>query len=1321
MDSYYKKYLKYKNKYLTKKNQNGGNFKCMHTNMYDDICVSNVDGEYKTKEDCMETCINSFIDNLLVHAEFLRWNLFLSSRINAGNDVYVKGGTVLGLKVAQLLFNKTSDAEKFNELLDLNLIKDWDFTIIGKNLDDVDEETNEMKNEGKTMKKYRYKGTTPRLALGDDALFEISIKDDEKLSDLEIPMTSMKIKVTLQNIKYIFVLALYFYLIKQTDEHIKLFGNVKTLMNRQMVMDIIKRIEVIVPDCMNGMFNIDEKKDLDTGGLNTEMIDVIKNTTDNKNEQQMIISHIKEPDRMIVRLFPKNIKKSEKISNFLEQLNIDKQPWLLDRKNIEILIEDFLNNLDGYIQNKYNMCIQANYDIILKKNLLHMHSKSDTKTVVDLISKITKIQDFKYTDKIGNKFIKNIQEEKKQDVDFYNNLGIFYSNVNIGRLSSLITKMNNKDVNRIIKLMPHIPYHLFNSFKSTDKQVNNIRNMIRDLNTRNTKSKNLIDRLQSTKVWDDLCDTHDNILMGDIATQIVGIIPSVSRFKNLADDVEKLILGANHMIMPIYTTELCQVELGFWQKALAEKKINCFHVGHTCLSFITSKELDITFNDKYVNDDSWCVIHIPSRLREQGEEEPDRFTCALMIGPIKDAPENILFIGIHLEAGSAQNKHPTYFLDIVIPAIERAKEKALQINKRPLSHIIIIGDINNVCRKVLHTQYKNITDPVLRFDIDYDYQNKDHQKIISTINRTTMERYPVSGHGNPEINDGYNIKNTDDLKNICGQDVKDGRGTIDAILCIPNNPISPKVQISDLQLVRKSDWDWVASQTFDKEPSMILTSHNSDHVAVYAKIRIDNFNILCVSAAQLGIQKLQNSLRTIKNKKIVKNLFDIISAERINSNMQTFINGYITNVEELQKCNDMIAEYNTEPIDIKHMDDNNIKNIGICIGYIKIRDSHMGIEKDPFATLLATHQRILSETTQKAIQGQIQGESKRKPKDNIIQKLETMFTQINPYWKAMSTQDIYNANIMITKYKKKDTIITDIENIKKKIKEYTRSIYKYKELVDILFKKEILITTATTLLCDKLDKKYITNWTGKSNDFHANLVGVLSTFLKNANNYFLIPPQIIALSKIEEIDKNHIFKLNVANYLDVQSDPNPKNKPGYAKLLECLHIQSDKPVYGVEIDLKNASSYIMSLFIKTYTFEEIKSIGGYPLAEFELPKKVVDGMYTDNREINFKNILNVRIWNLIKASKININNLESNYKLLDMSYLQHIVLADEFVKAINVSELNKLLDNMQYLWYLNGDSVIFYFSEAVHRNSINNFFGQFMKSSILGIKIINYS
>ena len=104
------------------------------------------------------------------------------------------------------------------------------------------------------------------------------------------------------------------------------------------------------------------------------------------------------------------------------------------------------------------------------------------------------------------------------------------------------------------------------------------------------------------------------------------------------------------------------------------------------------------------------------------------------------------------------------------------------------------------------------------------------------------------------------------INELADGDTKDGRGTIDGILYIAEAD-QYEVKISDLRLLAETDWDWVASQTFEEAPVIFTTSYNSDHVAVYATIDMSGISKVCVSVAQLGIQKIQGSLRTLLNTK----------------------------------------------------------------------------------------------------------------------------------------------------------------------------------------------------------------------------------------------------------------------------------------------------------------------------------------------------------------------------------------------------------------------------------------------------------------------
>ena len=237
--------------------QIGGNYNCNPTNKYSEICIENQNGKYKTKEGCINDCERQYIDNHLNMAnlknETTKFYKFIKDLINQEHmEVYIKGGNALGLKLLRLIYKKYSDSNEFDEIfnkfLDLKLIKDWDFAAYSKK-----EITPEYRKKlDKLAKKHKlssrastfilYQTHKPILIEG-KALYEISIlnkEDKDAYSKLEIPITTMKVKMSDFNIKYIFMFSKSF-LVKQYD------------------MDIIKKMlelmHITIHPHKSGMYN----------------------------------------------------------------------------------------------------------------------------------------------------------------------------------------------------------------------------------------------------------------------------------------------------------------------------------------------------------------------------------------------------------------------------------------------------------------------------------------------------------------------------------------------------------------------------------------------------------------------------------------------------------------------------------------------------------------------------------------------------------------------------------------------------------------------------------------------------------------------------------------------------------------------------------------------------------------------------------------------------------------------------------------------------------------------------------------------------------
>jgi hypothetical protein len=327
----------------------GGKYECDPDKNFPDICIESNKGIYKSKESCINDCETKYINKQLteinIRHETMKFYLFIKDIIqNENMDVYVWGGNALGLKVLQMIHQKYLNDDKkfekaFKEFLKLDLIKDWDFRSITKK-----EITPEYRKKiDKISKKYNlvpraktfilYQAPKP-IEIDDKAMFEISIVDSNLYSDLEIPLTSMRIKVTEYNLKYIFMFAKSFFSYKLKDESFDF-----SIMRR-----MLDKIKIIIFPHKNGLYNVTD--DFDKGGINDTLIDFIKEFSKNDIDlTQFIVIMLKDTSRIFYRLFEKNIPKTNKIKHFLEddlkwKGNIE---WLFNSKEIEKILKDFIN------------------------------------------------------------------------------------------------------------------------------------------------------------------------------------------------------------------------------------------------------------------------------------------------------------------------------------------------------------------------------------------------------------------------------------------------------------------------------------------------------------------------------------------------------------------------------------------------------------------------------------------------------------------------------------------------------------------------------------------------------------------------------------------------------------------------------------------------------------------------------------------------------------------------------------------------------------------------------------------------------------------
>ena len=352
-------------------NQLGGDvakrYSCDPTKNFDEICIDDSKGYYKNKESCINDCENKYIYEQLGKANIKRethkFYLFIKHIIEKENiDVYIKGGNALGLKLLKMIYDKYADNDfekHFNDFLKLELIKDWDFSayikdnksrnstenIIEEYRPNLDKIASEYKLVPRAKTFILYQAKYPILTDG-KPLFEISILDKDRYSNLEMPLSTMKVKITPYNIKYIFMFAKLFHMHKLNSENFD-FSIIKRM---------ISKLSINIFPHKNGLFLIkpsDSK--FDTGDLSQAMLDFIKKYEDfDSTIPQFLIMLIGQPNRIFLRLIDKNIPKNDKIKEFIKKHKLESQPeWLFDSKYIMNIVEQFLKDLGKKINQIY--------------------------------------------------------------------------------------------------------------------------------------------------------------------------------------------------------------------------------------------------------------------------------------------------------------------------------------------------------------------------------------------------------------------------------------------------------------------------------------------------------------------------------------------------------------------------------------------------------------------------------------------------------------------------------------------------------------------------------------------------------------------------------------------------------------------------------------------------------------------------------------------------------------------------------------------------------------------------------------------------------
>jgi hypothetical protein len=305
----------------------------------------------------------------------------LISHIYANGDnktnFYLKGGFVIGFKIIQIIWENIKITNmkitpKQIILDTLEFVRDFDIVmcIDTNNYEEYNNKLekfilNELTNkyfrkEGQVVIVLRDKNNLKTLSNPNESFIELSVKncisphDTKHLIDLEIPLTSMIIHITQQNLLLIFqsIIKSYYRIYKE-DELTYLF-----------YFDLVEKINLlpiqIYSSTPMGLF--DTHKSTYSNGVLTLgklMIDTIEKTSyqisqnnniNTESIKQFLASSIIQPDRLFIRLICKNITKSLKSKLIMEKYLIDTETinWLLDKDFVIDVIDIFLTNLSEH-------------------------------------------------------------------------------------------------------------------------------------------------------------------------------------------------------------------------------------------------------------------------------------------------------------------------------------------------------------------------------------------------------------------------------------------------------------------------------------------------------------------------------------------------------------------------------------------------------------------------------------------------------------------------------------------------------------------------------------------------------------------------------------------------------------------------------------------------------------------------------------------------------------------------------------------------------------------------------------------------------------
>jgi hypothetical protein len=417
-----------------KKSMKGGKYQLYscgnETKKIEELCVDSSNGKFYFKNKCETECLDQ---KLIVELEAWKKLFKWCSENLSENPIYCKGGSALGLEVLKSILNQ--DPSKYTEFLDLGLIKDWDFTVFmseEQKIRFIDfASTLGIENQGQSISILRFK---KGLHIGEDYLLELSVKTNQLLNDLELPLTNLKFEVNFHNIDKFFEIVVMY--VKKNENLDVMKRNLNELLNPVLVNG-----EELVDSIENGFYNITDPSKIDTAGLSQQLLELIdfflqqpnnnnSNRSNNLAIKQFLITQLIQPDRLFIRFLKKNVEKSKKITKFYEKNGIPIPNWLMNKKVLEIIerkINLFLDFLNLYI----------NSALVIPDELL------DTK-------------------------IDSTKQIKDQFKDFITKMELLFMNMNLSRLHT-----DKIDKDKIEKLLPILYFSKLKDYTLTRKQIKN--------------------------------------------------------------------------------------------------------------------------------------------------------------------------------------------------------------------------------------------------------------------------------------------------------------------------------------------------------------------------------------------------------------------------------------------------------------------------------------------------------------------------------------------------------------------------------------------------------------------------------------------------------------------------------------------------------------------------------------------------------------------------------------------------------------------------------------------------------------------------------